>query len=374
MHPTPSPTRSIRLAFTAALAVTAIALGVFSFVRPISAAVTVTAVKPPTVVEVASPSAPDASELAQPAVAADDARLALAPEAVEVIRAPEPDPAAPDPNVPATVVSAPTPTPTTEPPPIDDLAAPMPECGDDFSRGRWTSLGAGSSATVTSLSVDMDGSCETVTATLEGTAPDVDVTRVSYLNWTTVRFATAEAVNMPAPDLTVTAGDVITGAVPFVDNAGAGIFITHPIGVEMAANVIVDDSTVTIEFRESTPEDTIAEDGWGGEPYSLGLDGLPHDGLVVLLATELEASGEIGIFGYARSPEAHVSIRIWDGETLVDEATVVTEGPAYTYGRYHHNAFVPNGSYTVEVGWDSPSGMAEFDVWHSSQVEVIGNP
>jgi hypothetical protein len=267
---------------------------------------------------------------------------------------------------------APTPTPTAEP--IDDLAAPSIECSDDFAMGRWTTPNAGTTGTPTSLSVDTAGSCETVTITMDATTPNVDITRIPFLNWTMLRFDTDNVAAMPGPDLVTVDGDIVLGALAFHDNNGPGVFISHPIGLEIAADVVVDGDTVTVEFRASENGDTAIDAGWGGEPYSLPIGGLPHAGLAVMLVTELEASGEIGVVGYARAPEANVVIRIWEGDIIVHEAAVLAQGPAYSYGKFSHNAFLPNGDYTVEIGWDSPSDLEELDVWYSTDVAVIGAP
>lgn len=266
------------------------------------------------------------------------------------------------------------PTSTPTPQPIDDIAVPTLACSDDFAMGRWTTTNVGSSGTPTSLAIDTAGSCETVTVVMDATTPSIDITRVPFLNWTMLRFDTANMATMPNPDLVTVDGDVVLGALTFHDSNGPGVFISHPLGVEVAANVLIDGDTVTVEFRSSQGGDATMDAGWGGEPYSLPIGGLPQDGLAVILATELEASGEIGIVGYARAPEANVVIRIWDGGVLVDEVAVLTEGPAYAYGRFSHNAFVANGTYTVEIGWDSPSGIEELDVWYSTEVTVIGAP
>jgi hypothetical protein len=313
----PKRTFPIRIAFGVTVALTAIVIGVAGLARPIRASVIVAAEEHP-----------------MPFTTADT-------------------PAQPD--------------------PIDDIATPVAECVDDFARGHWTETGKGDASTVTGLTVDTDGVCETVVIALDGASPDVAVTSVSHLNWTTLRFDTDDVPAMPTPELVTTSGDVILGVVPFVDNTGPGVFVFHPIGVRVAVHVSIIDDTLTVNFRESAPGDLVTDDGWGGEPYTLGLDGVPHAGLIVLRATELEGSGEVGILGYARSPEAHVTVRIWDGDALVDEASVLTEGPAFAYGRYHHNTLLPNGTYTVEIGWNSPSGVTEYDVWHTTQIDVIGN-
>ena len=141
----------------------------------------------------------------------------------------------------------------------------------------------------------------------------------------------------------------------------------------MAAEVDIEGDTIAVRFRELADTDTSIDDGWGGEPYTQQLGGLPHDGLVVLLATELEGSGEIGLTGFARAPEANVVVRIWDGDTLLDETFLIAEGPAYAYGRWSHTWFAPaNGTYTVEVGWDSPADDPELDVWWTTDIDVIG--
>ncbi len=384
-QPTPPSTSTKALPFrpvVAALGVVALVIaGILAFARPTTASVTVVADEP----AIEEPTEPAAAPIAveptpeptveptpepevepQPEPQPDpDPEPEPQPEPIDDFVAPEPEPEPIDDFV----------APQPEPEPIDDIVTPTSECDGAFSMGRWDVAGAGTSGTAADLSVDTSGTCETVTITLDGAAPTVEVTRIPFLDWTMVRFDTGEVPMWPAPDLVIAGGDVVSGAVAFHDSFGPGLYVTHPIGLEVAADVTVDGDTVSVEFRESEPGDLTVDAGWGGEPYSQQMGGLPEDGLVVLLATELEGSGEIGVLGYARAPEANVVVRIWDGDTLLDETPLIAEGPADSYGRYDHRWFAPtNGTYTVEVGWDSPSDMDEFDVWYSTDVTVIGVP
>ncbi|MEM7285121.1 MAG: Gmad2 immunoglobulin-like domain-containing protein [Actinomycetota bacterium] len=356
-------------AIAAAIGIIAIvAAGVLTLARPTKASVTVVTDGPtePTVVVEPEPT-PAPEEAAAPA---DGEDAEATPEPAEDIEGAEPTPG-PTAEPIDDVVAPPAPTPTPEP--IDDFAAPAIDCAETFTVGRWNESGPGSNGTATALGVDTAGSCETVTVVLDGPAPDVDVTRISYLNWTMVRFDTDAYPEWPAPDLVTVDGDVVNGAVAFSDSSGTGLFVTHPVGVQAAADVDIDGDTITVRFRERTDADTEVDGYWGGEPYTQQFDGLPHQGLVVLLATELEGSGQIGLTGYARAPEANVVVRIWDGDTLLDETPMIAEGPAYAYGRWSHDFFAPaNGTYTVEVGWDSPADDPEFDVWWTTDIDVIG--
>ena len=364
---TPVPFRAI----AAAIGVIAIiAAGVVTFARPTKASVTVVTdgpTEPTVIVEPAPEAEPAPEQPVEPAPQVDDP----APEEPDTDgeEAAEPTPM-PTPDVIDDIV---LPRPPVEP--IDDFAVPDFNCVGALTVGRWNVAGPGDDGTATDLTVDTAGTCETVTVTMNGPAPSVEVTRISYLSWTMVWFETDEWPQWPAPDLVTADGDVVNGAVAFSQNGGSGLFITHPIGVEAAAEVEIDGDTISVHFRERTEADASIDDGWGGEPYTQQLDGLPHDGLVVLLATELEGSGQIGLTGFARAPEANVVVRIWDGDTLLGETPLIAEGPAYAYGRWSHDFFAPaNGTYTVEVGWDSPADDPEFDVWWTTDIDVIGVP
>ena len=345
-----------------------VAAGVLSLARPTKASVTVVTDGPaaPTVIVEPEPQ-PTGEEAAAPT---DDGNDAPAPAPTVGDEAAEPTPE-PTPEPIDDIVTPPAPTPTAEP--IDDLAGPAIDCDDAFTVGRWNVAGPGDDGTVTDLAVDTSGACETVTVVMDGPAPSVEVTRISYLSWTMLSFDTDEWPQWPAPNLVTADGDVVNGAVAFSRDGGSGLFVTHPVGVQVAAEVDIEGDSITVRFRELTDTDVSIDDGWGGEPYTQQLGGLPHDGLVVLLATELEGSGEIGLTGFARAPEANVVVRIWDGDTLLDETFLIAEGPAYAYGRWSHTWFAPaNGTYTVEVGWDSPSDDPTFDVWWTTDIDVIG--
>ena len=351
-------------AIAAAIGVIAIvAAGVLTLARPTKASVTVVTDGPaePTVIIEPDPT-PIEDEPTEPAP--DPAPAEDGEEAAESTPEPTPEPI-------DDIVAPPVPTPTREP--IDDIAAPVADCDAPFTVGRWNVAGPGDDGTATELAIDTAGSCETVTVTMNGPAPSVDVTRISYLSWTMISFDTDEWPHWPAPNLVTVDGDVVNGAVAFTQDGGSGLFVTHPVGVQTAAEVEIDGDTITVRFHELTDADVSIDDGWGGEPYTQQLGGLPDDGLVVLLATELEGSGQIGLTGYARAPEANVVVRIWDGDTLLEETPMIAEGPAFAYGRWSHDFFAPaNGTYTVEVGWDSPSDDPELDVWWTTEIEVIG--
>lgn len=378
-QPASETTRSLpfRPVFAAVGVIALIVAGILTFARPTTASVTVVAEQAedqPPLIAVQPTSEPTVEPSPEPEP--QEPLVAVQPT---VQPTPEPD-VDPDPDVEPEPEPEPEPiddlvAPEPEPEPIDDLVAPTVECEGAFTMGRWNVAGAGTSGTATDLSVDTSGSCETVTVTLDGAAPSMEVTRIPFLDWTMVRFDTGEVPAWPAPDPVMAGGDIVTGAVAFHDSFGPGLYVTHPNGVEVAVEVTIDGDTITVDFRESEPGDASVDAGWGGEPYSQQMGGLPEDGLVVLLATELEGSGEIGVLGYARAPEANVVVRIWDGDGLLEETPLIAEGPAYSYGRYDHRWFAPtNGTYTVEVGWDSPSDMDEFDVWYRTDVSVIGVP
>lgn len=342
-----------------------VAAGVLTLARPTRASVTVVTDGPtePTVIVEPDPTPAEQTP-------ADPTPEPATEDEGEAVAEPTPQPT-PEPV--DDIVAPATPTPTPEP--IDDFAAPVVDCDNPFTVGRWNVAGPGDDGTATDLAIDTAGPCETVTVTMDGPAPSVDVTRISYLNWTMIGFDTDEWPQWPAPNLVTADGDVVNGAVAYTRDGGSGLFVTHPVGVQVSAEVDIDGAAITVRFREFTDADDSVDDGWGGEPYTQQLGGLPHDGLVVLLATELEGSGEIGLTGFARAPEANVTVRVWDGDTLLDETSMIAEGPAYAYGRWSHTWFAPtNGTYTVEVGWDSPADDPEFDVWWTTDVDVIGVP
>lgn len=354
-------------AIAAAIGVIAIvAAGVLTLARPTRASVTVVtdgSAEPTVVVE------PDATPVEEtPAESTSEDDPATETGDAEGAASPTPEPTVEPID---DVVAAPAPTPTAEP--IDDFAAPAIACDTAFTVGRWNVAGPGDDGTATDLAINTAGPCETVTVTMDGPAPSVEVTRISYLSWTMISFDVDDWPHWPGPDLVTADGDVVNGAVAYTREGGSGLFVTHPVGVQVSAEVDIDGDTITVRFRELTDADASIDDGWGGEPYTQQLGGLPHDGLVVLLATELEGSGEIGLTGFARAPEANVVVRIWDGDTLLEETAMIAEGPAYAYGRWSHTWFAPaNGTYTVEVGWDSPADDPEFDVWWTTDIDVIG--
>ncbi len=316
------------------------------------------------VIEMPAPPEEPKQELIEAAAETPPAPATLTPDIADVVAKPpheHPKPPTPDPSAKTPAFG-------------DDFGAELPACAGQFATGRWSSNSPGTTSTFALLTADTGGPCESVQIGFDAVAPTVEMMRIPYLNYTVIRFNTDQVAMAPGPDALSPGGGLVTGVVAFQDSNGPAVLVRHPSGVAVAARSVVSSNSVTIEFRAAQDSDLTHDGAFGGEPYDFGFDGSPEAGLVVALATELEASGEIGVLGYARAPEATLVVRVWDGPVLVDDTAVMTEGPAYSYGRFWHTLLVPNGTYTVEVGWDSPSGDPDLNVWYSTEVTVIGNP
>lgn len=271
--------------------------------------------------------------------------------------------------------------PTTTPPTTTTTTAPEPPatgCDAPHRQGTWSVDGPGESVAINDMA-PFGGDCVGVEVTLDGAVSDVEVQRHGVRNTTMVRFTGSGPEPGPIGNDFIDFGvteDRIWRAVVVSDDQGMGVLLYHPgeISNALGAHVDIDSNTLRLSIRERTGDDPAPTgSAYEGEPYHRTPRGPFHDGLLVDLLVDAEGSGVIALQGYAKAPESHIEVEVFDtvDDSLVCEDAGMTQGAMWHFSRYEFTCDpAAPGTYDVVVGWPSLSDDPSDAVWRIEEVSV----